>query len=91
MLWEPNNNSKPRDSIPIGYVLKSKKERDSPNRCTRDNETFWLFFYVISFFFICRIYSPLTRKQIVSLYLGRVVRISLGVAISKMAGHLSLT
>ena len=35
--------------------------------------------------FICPIYPPFTRKQIVSLYFGRDVRTRLGVAISEMS------
>ena len=40
----------------------------------------------ILFYFICHIYPPFTRKQIVSLYFGRDVRTRLEVAISEMSG-----
>ena len=39
-----------------------------------------------SFFFICHIYPPFTRKRIVSLYFGRDVRTRLGVATSEGSG-----
>ena len=40
------------------------------------------------FYFICHIYSSVTRERIVSLYFGRDVRTRLGVAISEVSGPL---
>ena len=41
---------------------------------------------VFFFFFICHIYPPFTRKQIVSLYFGREVRTRLGVVFFEVYG-----
>ena len=69
-----------------GFCLSKK-----PLFYVKKNELKNIFIYdvtvfVLFFCFICHIYPPFTRKQIVSLYFGREVRTRLGVAFFEVYG-----